>query len=115
MTLVARLTGAALLTAGLALAVSPAPASAAATKSCRSVSGKAGGVDRVRVSRGFSCANARSDIGNWLSFVDERGPRPWTCRSSGASVQRWSCRLRTSFGGTKPERTFRLTFRLLDA
>jgi hypothetical protein len=36
-----------------------------------------------------------------------RALAPWTCPSFGDPVR---CRLRTSFGGTKPMRTYRMRF-----
>jgi hypothetical protein len=101
--------------AGAATAPADAAAAGARTKSCRSVSGRAGGVDRIRLSESFACRDARADIGGWLNLFQPSGPRPWTCTHRGASVTRWSCHLRTSFGGTRPLRRYTLTFRLLDA
>lgn len=98
-----------------------APASASAakapvTKACRGgLSGRAGGVNQIRVTKGFSCREAKRSIGGWLNLFQQSGPPPWRCRSRGATISRWRCRLRTSFGGTRPLRTYRLTFRLLDA
>ncbi|MDO8210269.1 hypothetical protein [Conexibacter sp. CPCC 206217] len=107
------------LFSALVLTVAAGSASAAAPpprlKSCKSVSGRAGGVDQIRLTKTFACPDARQNIGSWLTFVDSRGPRPWTCTHRGASVSYWRCHLRTSFGGTRPLRLYRLNFRLLDA
>ncbi|HST40105.1 MAG TPA: hypothetical protein VLK58_11375 [Conexibacter sp.] len=101
----------------LSLVASGAASAAAAApmKSCKSVSGRAGGVDQIRVTKSFSCREARRSIGGWLNLFQQSGPPPWTCTSRGASVMRWRCRVRTSFGGTRPLRLYRLNFRLLDA
>ena len=79
----------ALAFACLALA-SPAQA---ATKRCSPVTGHPGGnatwkIDQIRVTSGFSCKRARSNIRTWV------------------------CTLRTTLGGTKPKRTYRLRFRI---
>lgn len=96
---------------GNAAAASPPPR----MKSCKNVSGRAGGVDQIRLTKTFACPDARQNIGSWLNFIDNRGPRPWTCTHRGASVSYWRCHLRTSFGATRPLRLYRLNFRLLDA
>lgn len=119
--LLAALLGAALFATPAAAVASPQPAplasssAAAKTKSCRSVSGRAGGVNQIRVTRSFSCREVRTTIGVWLNLFQQSGPRPWTCTYRGATISRWRCHVRTSFGGTRPLRTYRLTFRLLDA
>lgn len=91
-------------------------AKAPALKSCRGgLSGRAGGVNRIRVTRGFSCREAKRSIGGWLNLFQQSGPPPWRCSFRGDSISYWRCHVRTSFGGTRPLRTYRLTFRLLDA
>jgi hypothetical protein len=66
----------------------------------------------MRVSQRFSCKRARQNVRTWIGFggmMDHpRALAPWRC-SFGARVR---CRLRTSFGGTKPLRTYRLRFRI---
>ena len=105
--------------AGLLLAAmaAPAPASAAAMKHCASVTGKPGPTatwraHHIRLSQGFACKRARRNVKTWIGFggmMDTpRALAPWRC-SFGARTR---CRLRTSFGGTKPLRTYRLRFRI---
>jgi hypothetical protein len=94
----------------------PAPA-AAAMQGCRSVTGHPGGnatwkVHHIRLTKGFGCRRARQSIKTWIGFggmMDHpRALAPWTCEFG----PRTRCRLRTSFGGTKPMRTYRLRFRI---
>jgi hypothetical protein len=96
-----------------------APASAdAAMKRCDSVTARVGGspvtwkADRIRLSTGFRCKAARSNIRSWIRFGgrmdNPRALAPWRCRFGARNA----CRLRTSFGGRKPMRTYRLRFRL---
>ena len=69
-------------------------------------------VRHVRLTRGFASRDARRDIRRWIRaggyMTDKHTLPPWTCEF-GARVR---CRLRTSFGGTQPERVYRLRFRL---
>ena len=94
-----------------------APAQAA-TKRCSSVTGHPGGsatwkIDQIRVTAGFSCKRARSNIRTWVGFGgmmdNPQALAPWRCQFSGT---RPSCKLRTTLGGTKPLRTYRLRFRI---
>jgi hypothetical protein len=103
----------ALAFAGLVCA-SPAQA---ATKHCSSVTGHPGGsatwkIDQIRVSTGFSCKHARSNIRTWVGFGgmmdNPRALAPWRCRFG----TRPRCTLRTTLGGTKPVRTYKLQFRI---
>jgi hypothetical protein len=98
--------------AAAALAAAAVPASAA-SHSCRSFSARAGGVDHIRVTNGFKCRDVMQTLRPWASAPDRYGPPPWRCRSRQAGL-RWRCKLRTSFGGTRPERLYRLRFRFLD-
>ena len=102
--------------AALALAASAAPASAA-MKRCDSVKGHPGGsatwkVHDIRLSRRFACKDARQNIRTWIGFggmMDSpRALAPWRC-TFGARTR---CRLRTSFGGSRPMRTYYLRFRI---
>jgi len=104
-----------LLTAGTLWALGASPAAAAA-KSCDPVKAKIGGTSvvwkahRIRLSEGFRCKDARQDIRSWIGLggymTDSKSMPPWTCQFDA----RITCRLRTSFGGTRPERTYRLSF-----
>jgi hypothetical protein len=103
----------ALAFAGVVLA-SPAQA---ATKHCASVTGHPGGratwkIDQIRLTSGFSCKAVRSNIRTWVGFggimSNPRALAPWRCRFG----TRTRCTLRTSFGGTKPLRTYKLRFRV---
>jgi hypothetical protein len=94
----------------------PAPADAA-MKGCASVTGHPGGnatwkVHKIRLTRSFSCKQARKNIKTWIGFggmMDHpRALAPWRCTFG----VRTRCKLRTSFGGTKPMRTYRLKFRI---
>jgi hypothetical protein len=87
----------------------------AAMHSCRSFSAAAGGVDKIRVTNGFKCRDVMVTLRGWADRPDRYGPPPWRCKFRGDSVARWRCKLRTSFGGTRPERTYILKFRFLDA
>jgi hypothetical protein len=98
----------------LAALVVVAPASAA-THLCQSFSARAGGVDQIRVTDGFTCADVMQTLGFWANRPDRYGPPPWKCTRRGGSVAHWKCHIRTSFGGTRPLRTYRLSFRFLDA
>ena len=89
----------------------------AATKRCPSLTGHPGGnatwkIDQIRVTAGFSCKRARSDIRTWVGFggmMDTpQALAPWRCRFG----TRPRCTLRTNFGGTKPMRTYKLRFRI---
>jgi hypothetical protein len=89
----------------------------AATKRCSPVTGHPGGratwkIDQIRLTTGFSCKHARSDIRTWVGFGgrmdNPRALAPWRCRFG----PRTRCTLRTTFGGTKPLRTYRLRFRI---
>lgn len=114
---------AAALAAATALVLGLAPAAPAAPrKVCKPVSDRTyGKSDRIRVSRGFKCRDARRSIKGWYAQgastreglpgpVDIPGWSACTGRISGG-YPRISCRVRTSFGGTRPERTYRMTFR----
>ena len=102
----------------LALAAVAAPASASAAtpmKSCKPVTGRPGGTaiwraHHIRLTQGFSCKKARRNIRTWIGFGgymdNSRALAPWTC-SFDTPIR---CRLRTSFGGTKPMRTYRMRF-----
>lgn len=92
----------------------PAPADAA-MQGCRGVTGHPGGtatwkVYNIRLTKGFGCKRARRNIRTWIGFggmMDHpRALAPWRCNFTG----RVRCRLRTSFGGTRPMRTYRLRF-----
>ena len=94
-----------------------APAGARAElRNCKGVQSQLGDapatwkVHHVRLTRGFACRDARRDIRRWLRgggyMTDEHTLIPWTCNFTG----RVRCRLRTSFGGTQPERVYRLRF-----
>jgi hypothetical protein len=98
----------------LATLVVVAPAGAA-THRCASFSARAGGVDQIRVTDGFKCSDVMQTLGFWANRPDRYGPPPWKCTHRGASVVQWRCHIRTSFGATKPLRTYRLRFRFLDA
>jgi hypothetical protein len=89
----------------------------AATKRCSSVTGHPGGsatwkIDQIRVTSGFSCKRARSNIRTWVGFGgmmdNPEALAPWRCRFG----TRPSCTLRTTLGGTKPMRTYKLRFRI---
>ncbi len=110
------------LVAATALALAPSAAPAASRKACKPVTDATyGKSDRIRVTRGFKCSDARQSIEGWYlngasarrgfpGPVDIPGWSSCSGRISGGHP-RISCRLRTSFGGTKPERTYRMTFR----
>ena len=96
--------------------VAATPATAA-PNICRPFTGEPGGnatwrIHQIRLTTGFSCRDARGNIASWIGFgamMDSpRALPPWTC-AFGTVVR---CRLRTSFGGTRPERTYRLRFRI---
>jgi hypothetical protein len=98
----------------LAAAASPA---SAAMKRCDSVTGHPGGsatwkVHDIRLSPRFACKHARQNIRTWIGFGgmmdNPRALAPWRC-NFGARTR---CRLRTSFGGTRPMRTYYLRFRI---
>ena len=101
------------LLAGLAVLVAAAPASAE-LRGCKGVSGRAGGAGKITLTKTFACADARRDVKWWLDGIDNHGPKPWTCTHRGASVAKYRCRLRTSFGGTKKLRTYHLRFTFYD-
>lgn len=94
-----------------------APATAA-TKGCRSVTARVGDAPvrwtahHIRLTRGFRCRDARQNIRTWIrygGYMDHpRALAPWRCNFG----RRNRCRLRTSFGGTRPERVYYLRFRL---
>ena len=69
-------------------------------------------VSKVRLTEGFACRDARRDVRRWIRgggyMTDRHTLIPWTCEFG----NRVRCRLRTSFGGTRPERVYRLRFRL---
>jgi hypothetical protein len=77
-----------------------------------------GGADHIRVTKSFKCKDVRSDVRRWLADGAPGGPtnrelRPWTCKfgmKPGSARQRVRCKLRTSFGGTRPLRTYRMRF-----
>jgi hypothetical protein len=110
----------AILTLALSTAVLATPASAdAAMKRCHRVKQRVGGspvtwtAHHIRLSRRFRCRDARRDIRTWIGFGgmmdNPRALAPWRCNFGGT---RNRCRLRTSFGGTRPMRTYYLRFRL---
>jgi hypothetical protein len=111
----------ALLLAVLTAAVLPASAPAAAMKACAEVRDPAhGSAYRIRLSPGFSCRDARTNLGSWLGqdAPDSDNGRPlvpggWRCGPPHAFGEyvRYRCTLRTSFGGTRPLRTFVVVFR----
>ncbi len=101
-------------------AAAPATARAATLKPCAGLrDAEEGKIFRVRLSRGFSCRDARTNLGSWLGFGAPMTvgrpdiPGGWRCSgpSSFGTYIRYICRLTTSFGGTKPERTYRLVYR----
>ena len=107
-----------LVLVGLAVAcvVGASPAEAA-TKRCSSVIGHPGGratwkIDQIRVTAGFSCKRARSNIRTWVGFGgmmdNPNALAPWRCRFG----TRPRCTLRTILGGMKPIRTYTLRFRI---
>jgi hypothetical protein len=102
------------LALGCIVLASPAQA---ATKRCSSVTGHPGGsatwkIDQIRLTVGFSCKHARSNIRTWVGFGgmmdNPKALAPWRCRFG----TRPRCTLRTSFGATKPMRTYKLRFRI---
>jgi hypothetical protein len=109
----------ALPTLALLAALLAPPASAdAAMKSCHRVKQRVGGspvtwtAHHIRLSRRFRCRDARSNIRTWIGFGgmmdNPRALAPWRCNFGARN----RCRLRTSFGGTRPMRTYYLRFRL---
>ena len=104
------------LAAILALTLATPAGARAELRSCKGLQAQLGDapatwkVVRVRLTRGFACRDARRDIRRWLRgggyMTDEHTLVPWTCDFTG----RVRCRLRTSFGGTRPERVYRLRF-----
>ena len=108
-----------LVIAGALLIAVVAPAAARAElRNCAGLEARVGDapvtweVRHVRLTRGFACRDARRDVRRWIRgggyMTDKHTLLPWTCEF-GARVR---CRLRTSFGGTRPERVYRLRFRL---
>ena len=104
------------------LVVLAAPAGAhAELRLCKGLTVPVGGapvtwkVSKVRLTEGFACKDARRDVRNWIRgggyMTDKHTLVPWTCEFG----NRVRCRLRTSFGGTRPERVYRLRFRLRNA
>lgn len=95
-----------------------ATASARTTKGCKPPvrHERFGKADHIRVTKSFSCKLARRSIRNWLADGAPGGPtnkelKPWTCRfGDGYPRSRMRCKIRTSFGGTKPLRTYRMRF-----
>ena len=69
-------------------------------------------IDQIRVTAGFSCKRARSNIRTWVGFggmMDNPDAlAPWRCRFG----TRPRCTLRTTLGGTQPIRTYTLRFRI---
>jgi hypothetical protein len=118
---VAHLAARTVAVAACSLAVLAATAPAASAKTCRGVKDRQeGAIFRVRVSSAFPCSGVRTNLRSWLGFgAPMRVGRPllpggWTCgppHTNGTRGIRYFCRLRTSFGGTKPLRTYRLNFR----
>jgi hypothetical protein len=99
------------------LGTSASASAAPALKRCAKVTGHPGGsatwqVHHIRLTQGFSCKRARRNIKTWIGFGgmmdNPRALAPWRCEFG----PRTACRLRTSFGGTKPLRTYRLRFRI---
>lgn len=96
----------------------PSAADAAQTKSCPAFQKRLGGQDltwrvqSIRLTRGFRCQDAKRDISSWIGFgarsSTPKSLTPWTCTFDA----RIRCRLRTSFGGSRPMRTYRLSFRI---
>jgi hypothetical protein len=104
------------IAAACACSALAAPAQAA-TKGCGSVTGHPGGsatwkIDQIRLSTGFSCKRVRSNIRTWVGFGgmmdNPRALAPWRCHFG----TRPRCSLRTTLGGTKPLRTYKLRFRI---
>jgi hypothetical protein len=87
-------------------------------RSCKGLQARVGDspvawrVSKVRLTEGFACRDARRDVRRWIRggghMTDRHTLIPWTCEFG----NRVRCRLRTSFGGTRPERVYRLRFRL---
>jgi hypothetical protein len=109
-----------LLAAASPLALPAAAPAQAPLKACAGLrDAEEGKIFRVRLSRGFSCSDARLNLRSWLGFGAPMTvgrpdvPGGWRCGPPSAfgTYIRYRCRLRTSFGGTRPERTFRLVFR----
>lgn len=102
----------------LAGGAAPSAADAAQTKSCPTFQKRLGGQDltwrvqSIRLTRGFSCRDAKLNVSSWISLgAKSSTPKsltPWTCTFDA----RIRCRLRTSFGGSRPMRTYRLSFRI---
>jgi hypothetical protein len=103
------------------LALPLATAGARSTKGCRPpiVHDIYGTADHIRVTKSFPCRRARKAIRRWLRDGAPGGPtnrelRPWTCDFENKMIGMWRmpirCKLRTSFGGTRPMRTYRLRF-----
>jgi len=104
---------AALVFFGFAASANAAPA----LQRCAKVTGKPGGsatwqVHHIRLTQGFACKRARKNIKTWIGFGgmmdNPRALAPWRCEFGA----RTACRMRTTFGGTKPLRTYRLRFRI---
>ena len=106
--------------AGAVLAAPAATAAARTTKGCpHPIHVKRwGSADHIRVTKSFPCKLARQAIRFWLQDGAPGGPtnrelRPWTCdfhsKLTGyrAPIR---CKIRTSFGGTKPLRRYRMRF-----
>ena len=103
-----------------ALGILASPASARTTRGCPPPIHvkRWGSADHIRVTKSFPCEFVRGDIKRWLKDGARGGPsnrelKPWTCnfhlKYHGYRAQ-IRCKLRTSFGGTKPMRTYRLRF-----
>ncbi len=110
----------AVLAAAATLIISAGPAAAAQPASYRSCGpaikhSRFGQVYRIRVTTGFPCRSARDRLRRWLADgASYQGMAPWTCNLPYRKLDTYRdlnrCRLRTSFGGTKPLRTYRLGF-----
>jgi hypothetical protein len=109
-----------ILAAVAVLALPVAAASARTTKGCPPPIShdRFGTADHIRVTKSFPCRRARRAIRRWLREGAPGGPtnkelRPWTCdfrnKLTGFRMP-IRCKLRTTFGGTRPRRTYRLRF-----
>jgi hypothetical protein len=107
--------------AAIAVAVTCGPigvAQAASYKSCGPAikHKRFGKAVRIRVTKRFPCRYARDSIRNWLrgGASTQYGMEPWNCRIPyrrlGTYRDLVRCQIRTSFGGTKPLRRYRLGF-----
>lgn len=116
----ARLRAAVLILVAAATGILAAPASARTTKGCPPPIHvkRWGSADHIRVTKSFPCKLARQSIKFWLQDGAPGGPtnrelKPWRCNFhlQGQGFRGpIRCKIRTSFGGTKPLRTYRMRF-----